>query len=61
MSNKDLKKYNKGANSLLMKAEAEAPPFFLFFTHFLLRWQILKKVKKIYRFLGEGGNFEIIL
>jgi hypothetical protein len=46
MLKKDLKKYNKGASSLPMKPEGEAPLFFLFFAHFLLRREILEEVKK---------------
>jgi hypothetical protein len=61
MPNKDLRKYNKGANFLPMKAEGEALFFFHFFAHFLLRREILEEVKKFYIFLGEGGNFEKIL
>jgi hypothetical protein len=61
MPNKNLRKYNKGANSLPMKVEGKAPLFFHFFAHFLLRREILEEVKKIYIFLGEGGNFEKIL
>jgi len=56
MPNKDLKKYNKGASSLPMKVEGEAPLFFHFFAQFLLRRKILEEVKKksIY-FWGRGG------
>jgi hypothetical protein len=44
MPNKDLRKYNKGASSLPMKAEGKAPLFFHFFAHFLLRQEILEEV-----------------
>ncbi len=57
MPNKDLKKYNKGASSLTMKAEGEAPLFFHFFAHFLLRREILEEVKKILYIFGGGGEF----
>ncbi len=43
MQKKDLKKYNKGASSLPMKAEGEAPLFFHFFAHFLLREKYWRK------------------
>jgi hypothetical protein len=56
MPNKDLRKYNKGASFLPMKAEGEAPLFFNFFAHFLLHREILEEEKK-YFFLGEGGEF----
>jgi hypothetical protein len=87
MPNKDLRKYNKGASSLPMKAEGasslpmkaegasslpmkaegasslpmkaegEAPLFFHFFAHFLLRREILEEVKKNLYIFGGGGEF----
>jgi hypothetical protein len=44
-----------------MKAKGEAPIFFISLHIFLLCPEILKEVKKIYIFLGEGANPEKIL
>jgi hypothetical protein len=57
MPNKNLRKYNKGASSLPMKVEGEAPPFFNFFAHFLLRREILEEVKINIYIFGGGGEF----
>jgi hypothetical protein len=68
MPNKNLRKYNKSASSLpmkaegaiflLMKAEGEALLFFHFFAHFLLRQEILEEVKKNLYIFG-GGMFAV--
>jgi hypothetical protein len=56
MPNKDLRKYNKGASSLPMKAEGE-PPFFSFFCAFFAAPRNIRGSKKNLYIFGGGGEF----